>query len=97
MTSDPAPTTGTIYDVARVAGVSHASVSRYMRGLDMRASTKEKIEAALTTVRYRPNLTARALISGRSMRIGALTHAVDQVAADGDQQAVVVLVVPSAR
>ncbi|MCM6761672.1 substrate-binding domain-containing protein [Rathayibacter sp. ZW T2_19] len=79
MTSDPAPTTGTIYDVARAAGVSHASVSRYMRGLDMRASTKEKIEAALTTVRYRPNLTARALISGRSMRIGALTHAVDQV------------------
>ncbi len=82
-TTDPGtpgpPTTGTIYDIARVAGVSHASVSRYMRGLDMRPSTKQKIEAALTTIRYRPNLSARALISGRSMRIGALTHEVSQV------------------
>lgn len=69
----------TIYDVARSAEVSHQSVSRYMRGLDMRQSTKEKIEKALETLSYRPNLAARALISGRSHRIGALTHEVDQV------------------
>lgn len=69
----------TIYDIAKVADVSHQSVSRYMRGLDMRASTKAKIEKALETHPYRPNLAARALTSGRSNRIGALTHEVDQV------------------
>ncbi|MBT2500874.1 substrate-binding domain-containing protein [Agromyces sp. ISL-38] len=68
----------TIYDIARAADVSHQSVSRYMRGLDMRRSTKEKIEKALETLSYRPNLTARALITGRSHRIGALTHEVNQ-------------------
>jgi DNA-binding LacI/PurR family transcriptional regulator len=69
----------TIYDIARAAGVSHQSVSRYMRGLDMRIGTKTKIEKALETLHYRPNLSARALISGRSHRIGALTHEVNQV------------------
>jgi DNA-binding LacI/PurR family transcriptional regulator len=69
----------TIYDIADAAAVSHQSVSRFMRGLDMRASTKEKIEKALETLEYRPNLAARALTSGRSNRIGALTHEVDQV------------------
>ena len=68
----------TIYDIAAAAGVSHQSVSRYMRGMDMRPSTKAKIEKALETLSYRPNLTARALISGRSTRIGALTHEIDQ-------------------
>lgn len=69
----------TIYDIADAAAVSHQSVSRFMRGLDMRASTREKIEKALETLDYRPNLAARALTSGRSNRIGALTHEVDQV------------------
>lgn len=45
----------------------------------MRPGTRAKIEKALETLSYRPNLAARALISGRSHRIGALTHEVDQV------------------
>ncbi|WP_159989428.1 MULTISPECIES: substrate-binding domain-containing protein [Rathayibacter] len=77
--AEPTDKVATIYDVARVAGVSHQSVSRYMRGLDMRPSTTAKIQKALETVHYRPNLTARALISGRATRIGALTHEVNQV------------------
>ncbi|MGN7862363.1 LacI family DNA-binding transcriptional regulator [Microbacterium sp. 22303] len=77
-TAKPIRKSATIYDVARAAGVSHQSVSRYMRGLDMRASTKAKIEKALETLSYRPNLSARALITGRSHRIGALTHEVNQ-------------------
>ncbi|GAA4484512.1 LacI family DNA-binding transcriptional regulator [Microbacterium panaciterrae] len=68
----------TIYEIARAADVSHQSVSRYMRGLEMRGSTKTKIEKALETLSYRPNLSARALITGRSHRIGALTHEVNQ-------------------
>lgn len=77
--SNPARKKATIYDIARAADVSHQSVSRYMRGLDMRIGTKTKIEKALETLHYRPNLSARALISGRSHRIGALTHEVNQV------------------
>ncbi|WES64354.1 substrate-binding domain-containing protein [Microbacter sp. GSS18] len=69
----------TIYDIARLADVSHQSVSRYLRGLPMRDSTRERIEKALTEVEYKPNLTARALTTGRSHRIGALTHEIDQV------------------
>jgi LacI family transcriptional regulator len=79
--TDPAPAarkTATIYDIASAAEVSHQSVSRYMRGLDMRASTKAKIEKALETLDYRPNLSARALITGRTHRIGALTHEAHQ-------------------
>jgi DNA-binding LacI/PurR family transcriptional regulator len=68
----------TIYDIADAAGVSHQSVSRYMRGLDMRPTTKAKIAKALEGLNYRPNLSARALITGRSHRIGALTHELDQ-------------------
>lgn len=69
----------TIYDVARAADVSHQSVSRYMRGMGMRPVTKAKIEKALETLEYKPNLSARALITGRSLRIGALTHETHQV------------------
>lgn len=49
-----------------------------MRGLEMRPSTRAKIEKALETLSYRPNFSARALNAGRSYRIGALTHEVNQ-------------------
>lgn len=71
--------TATIYDIAREAGVSHQSVSRYMRGIDQRSATRSKIERALETLEYKPNLTARSLVTGRSHRLGALTHEIDQV------------------
>lgn len=69
----------TIYDIAHEAGVSHQSVSRFMRGIDQRSATRAKIERALETLEYKPNLTARSLVTGRSHRLGALTHEIDQV------------------
>lgn len=68
----------TMYDVAAAAGVSHQSVSRFIRGFTVRPVTKERIERALETLDYRPNLAARTLITGTSQRIGAITHQVDQ-------------------
>ncbi len=68
----------TMYDVAAAAGVSHQSVSRFVRGFTVRPTTKERIEKALETLDYRPNLAARTLITGTSQRIGAITHQVDQ-------------------
>jgi DNA-binding LacI/PurR family transcriptional regulator len=70
----------TIYDVAKVAGVSHQTVSRYLRGFEgIRPHTREKVEQALDELGYRPNLTARSLKSGQSHRIGALTHEIAHV------------------
>jgi len=70
----------TIYDVARAAGVSAQTVSRLLQGFQgIRPETRHRVERALAQLDYRPNLTARTLKSGRSHRIGALTHAIDQI------------------
>lgn len=79
--SDVDPTkTPTIYDVARLAEVSHQTVSRFLRGYQgIRPETRERVLKALHELDYRPNLAARSLTTGRSHRIGALTHEIDQV------------------
>lgn len=70
----------TIYDVAKAAGVSHQTVSRFLKGYEgIRPQTREKVVQALDELGYRPNLTARSLKSGQSHRIGALTHEISQV------------------
>ncbi|MCP2636118.1 LacI family DNA-binding transcriptional regulator [Microbacterium sp. HD4P20] len=70
----------TIYDVAAAAGVSHQTVSRFLRGFEgIRPETRARVTAALDALGYRPNMTARSLKSGRSHRIGALTHESSQV------------------
>lgn len=69
----------TIYDVAKRAGVSHQTVSRYLTGFDgIRPETRARVEAALTELEYRPNAFARHLRSQRITRIGVLADRVDQ-------------------
>ncbi|MGN7979274.1 LacI family DNA-binding transcriptional regulator [Microbacterium sp. 22195] len=61
----------TIYDVAREAGVSHQTVSRYLRGYEgIRPATRERVQEALTRLEYRPNSAARLLRAGVVNRIG---------------------------
>ena len=51
----------TIYDVARLAGVSHQTVSRHFRGYEgIRPETRERVTHALENLDYRPNMTARS-------------------------------------
>ncbi|GAA3334674.1 substrate-binding domain-containing protein [Curtobacterium albidum] len=70
----------TIYDVARVAGVSHQLVSRYLKGeKGIRPANRDKVVAALRELDYRPNMTARLLATSRSHRIAVLTHEIGQV------------------
>lgn len=70
----------TIYDVARVAGVSHQLVSRYLKGeKGIKPANREKVVAALAQLDYRPNMTARVLATRRSHRIAVLTHEIGQV------------------
>lgn len=70
----------TIYDVAKLAGVSHQTVSRHLRGLEgIRPETRERVVRALEALDYRPNLTARHLATSRSHRVGVLAHEVGEV------------------
>jgi LacI family transcriptional regulator len=66
-------TRATIADVARLAGVSIKTVSRVVnREPNVREATREKVEAAIAELNYRPNLSARNLASHRSHLIGLI-------------------------
>lgn len=69
----------TIYDVAKLAGVSHQTVSRYLKGDRIRPDMRDRVMRALKMLDYKPNSAARALATNRSHRIGVLTHEVHQV------------------
>ena len=65
----------TIYDVARKAGVSHQTVTRYLNGFEgIRPATRERVQAALVELQYKPNSAARYLRSQQTNRIGILAH-----------------------
>jgi DNA-binding LacI/PurR family transcriptional regulator len=65
----------TIYDVARRAGVSHQTVTRFLNGFEgIRPSTREKVQTALDELSYKPNSAARFLRSQQTNRIGILAH-----------------------
>jgi DNA-binding LacI/PurR family transcriptional regulator len=64
----------TIQQVARLAGVSHQTVSRYIRGggEGVRPAIQARIQAAIDELDYRPSLTARAMRTRRSGRLAIL-------------------------
>lgn len=67
---DPAMT-----DVARLAGVSHQTVSRVLNGHpNVREQTRLRVQAAIAELGYRPNKAARALVTGRSQLIGVIAQ-----------------------
>jgi DNA-binding LacI/PurR family transcriptional regulator len=68
-----------IRDVARVAGVSHQTVSRVLNDhISIRAETRERVLAAMAELQYRPSAAARALSTSRSNTIGVLSSVRDQ-------------------
>ena len=63
-----------IFDVARLAGVSHQTVSRVLNDLpNVRPATKLRVEDAIKQLRYRPSTAARSLVTRRSRTIGLIT------------------------
>ncbi|MCV3273823.1 LacI family DNA-binding transcriptional regulator [Roseobacter sinensis] len=63
----------TLEDVARLAGVSTASISRALNDPDKVAKpTRDKIEAAIEALGYTPNFGGRALASNRTNTVGAI-------------------------
>jgi len=67
-----------IYDVAKLAGVSHQTVSRVLNNhSSLKPATREKVEKAITDLSYRPNQAARQLVTSRSRLIGVLIAEAD--------------------
>jgi DNA-binding LacI/PurR family transcriptional regulator len=64
----------TIADVAKEAGVSIATVSRYLNGRvsEVSEGTGVRIQSAVDRLGYVPNLAARSLKTGRSRLIGVI-------------------------
>ncbi|WP_414772442.1 LacI family DNA-binding transcriptional regulator, partial [Escherichia coli] len=56
-----------LHDVARAAGVSIKMVSNVINNYPhVRSATRERVEAAIDELQYRPNQAARSLRSGRA-------------------------------
>jgi DNA-binding LacI/PurR family transcriptional regulator len=61
-------------DVARLAGVSHQTVSRVINDSEhVREETRERVLVAMRQLNYRPNSVARALVTGRSKTLGVVS------------------------
>jgi DNA-binding LacI/PurR family transcriptional regulator len=72
-TASASRVTVSIRDVARLAGVSHMTVSRVLnQHANVSAATRERVESAIAELRFRPSRTARALAQGSSRVIGVL-------------------------
>lgn len=64
----------TLNDVARLAGVSPAAVSRHLnRRIVLPPETRKRIDAAVEALNYRPNLLAKRLSTGRTEAVGLVT------------------------
>jgi len=72
--SEPAARPAIMHDVARLAGVSHQTVSRVLNGHpNVRPETRERVLEAIRRLNYRPNALARGLVTRRSQTIGVIS------------------------
>ena len=61
-------------DVAKLAGVSHQTVSRVVNGAEhVREETRARVLDAMRALDYRPNAAARTLVTGRSGTLGVVS------------------------
>ena len=68
----------TSLEVAKLAGVSQSAVSRvFTKGASASAVTVQKVKKAADKLGYRPNVLARAMITGKSQIIGLVVAYLD--------------------
>ncbi|MES2934911.1 MAG: LacI family DNA-binding transcriptional regulator, partial [Pseudomonadota bacterium] len=74
-TEHPLELASTVHEVARAAGVSASTVSRFLNGTAKVSEAKRKtIEGAIERLNYKPNMLAQGLKRGSSKTIGILTQ-----------------------
>jgi LacI family transcriptional regulator len=65
--------TVTMKDIAQALGVSVMTVSKVMRDRkDVGAETRKRVLSKAKELNYRPNLTARSLVTGESRQVGVI-------------------------
>lgn len=70
----------TIYDVAREASVSMATVSRVVNGnQNVKPATRQKVLAVIERLDYRPNAVARGLASKKTKTVGVIIPDISNV------------------
>lgn len=63
-----------ITDVARLAGVSHQTVSRVINNENtVRQITRDRVLKAMAELKYRPSMVARALVTRKTRTIGLIS------------------------
>lgn len=71
--------TPVMMDVARLAGVSHQTVSRVLNdSAKVSARTRERVERAVDQLGYRRNTSARALVTRHTMNLGVVAAGIWQ-------------------
>lgn len=72
--------TVTIYDVAREANVSMATVSRVVNGNpNVKPTTRKKVLEVIDRLEYRPNAVARGLASKKTTTVGVIIPDISNV------------------
>jgi LacI family transcriptional regulator len=68
----------TLQDVARLAAVSTKTVSRVVNNQgEISEATRERVQASIDQLGYRPNFLARSLVSQRSHSLGVVTSGLE--------------------
>jgi LacI family transcriptional regulator len=69
----------TIKDVARLSGLSTATVSKYLNGFNVKEQNRIKIENAVKTLNFSVNSLARGLKTNRTMTVGVLIPSLENI------------------
>ncbi len=73
MRSEPRPRLTVMRDVAKLAGVSHQTVSRVLNDHpNVRQETRQRVLEAMQSLNYRRNLAARTLVTRQSHTLGII-------------------------
>jgi Transcriptional regulators len=69
----------TIKDVAKYAGVSISTVSKYINGGRVREKNRQRIEEAIKALDFKVNELARGLKTNRTMTVGVLIPSLENI------------------
>lgn len=71
-----------IHDIAKIAGVSKSTVSRYLNGGSISTKTRDKIERVVIETGYAPNQFAQSLKAKRTQMIGVIVPRLNSFASN---------------